>query len=70
MYAIRSYYDTQISANLVPGQLIVFASGYNIAFDLIAPPREVDVALIAPRMIGIGVRETFVAGSGFRNNFV
>jgi len=58
-------FDTQIAANLVPGQLIVFASGYNIAFDLIAPPREVDVALIAPRMIGIGVRETFVAGSGF-----
>jgi len=58
-------FDTQIAPNLVPGQLIVFASGYNIAFDLIVPPREVDVALIAPRMIGIGVRETFVAGSGF-----
>ena len=58
-------FKTHVAPNLVPGNLIVFASGYNIAFNLITPPAYVDVALVAPRMIGIGVRETFVAGSGF-----
>lgn len=58
-------FKTHVAPNLVPGNLIVFASGYNIAFNLITPPDFFDVALIAPRMIGVGVRETFVAGSGF-----
>ncbi len=58
-------FKTHIAPNLVPGNLIVFASGYNIAFNLITPPAYVDVTLVAPRMIGIGVRETFVAGGGF-----
>jgi len=55
---------------LVPDEIMpeVFkthASGYNIAFNLITPPDFLDVALVAPRMIGVGVRETFVAGTGF-----
>ena len=58
-------FKTHIAPNLVPGNLIVFASGYNIAFNLITPPDFLDVALVAPRMIGIGVRETFIAGTGF-----
>jgi ketol-acid reductoisomerase len=58
-------FKTDVAPNLVPGKLVVFASGYNIAFNLITPPGHVDVALVAPRMIGVGVRETFVAGSGF-----
>ncbi len=45
--------------------LVIFASGYNIAFDLITPPDGVDVVLVAPRMIGVGVRETFLKGDGF-----
>jgi ketol-acid reductoisomerase len=58
-------FTKDVAPNLSPGNLVVFASGYNIAFDLITPPAYVDVALVAPRMIGIGVRETFVAGTGF-----
>ena len=54
-----------VAPNLEAGNLLVFASGYNIAFDLIALPADIDVALVAPRMIGVGVRETFVAGTGF-----
>jgi ketol-acid reductoisomerase len=42
-----------------------FASGYNIAFEHITPPAEVDVILLAPRMIGVGVRETYLTGEGF-----
>lgn len=58
-------FKTHVAPSLAPGNLVVFASGYNIAFNLITPPDHVDVALVAPRMIGIGVRETFVGGNGF-----
>jgi len=58
-------FKTDVAPNLEPGNHVVFASGYNIAFDLITPPAYVDVTLVAPRMIGVGVRETFVSGSGF-----
>jgi len=58
-------FKTYVAPNLKPGNLVVFASGYNIAFSLITPPNYVDVVLVAPRMIGVGVRETFVAGNGF-----
>jgi len=58
-------FKTHVAPNLVPGNLIVFASGYNIAFNLITPPSYIDVALVAPRMIGVGVRDSFVAGGGF-----
>jgi ketol-acid reductoisomerase len=58
-------FKTHVAPNLVPGNLVVFASGYNIAFNLITPPDFLDVALVAPRMIGVGVRETFIAKTGF-----
>jgi ketol-acid reductoisomerase len=58
-------FKTHVAPNLVSGNLVVFASGYNIAFNLIQPPAYIDVALVAPRMIGIGVRETFISGTGF-----
>ncbi|HXV36421.1 MAG TPA: ketol-acid reductoisomerase [Myxococcota bacterium] len=58
-------FKTHVAPQLAYGDLVVFASGYNIAFDMIQLPARVDVALVAPRMIGIGVRETFLAGAGF-----
>jgi ketol-acid reductoisomerase len=58
-------FNTHVAPHLSPGELAVFASGYNIAFNLITPADNLDIALVAPRMIGVGVRETFVSGSGF-----
>jgi ketol-acid reductoisomerase len=58
-------YEEQVAPHLAAGNLLVFASGYNVAFELIRPAQEVDVVLIAPRMIGVGVRETYQNGSGF-----
>lgn len=58
-------YEDAVHPHLRAGKLLDFASGYNVAFGLIAPPPEVDVILIAPRMIGPGVRDTFLAGGGF-----
>lgn len=57
-------YQQSIAANLTPGKAISFASGYNVRFGLIAPPKEVDVIMVAPRTIGRQVRIAFEAGSG------
>ncbi len=54
-----------IEPGLVAGNTLVFASGYNIYFKKIVPQADVDVVMIAPRMIGRGVRDTFLDGSGF-----
>ncbi len=58
-------YEQDVAPNLASGNMLVFASGYNITFSLIEPPSDVDVVLIAPRMIGAGVRDTFLNGEGF-----
>jgi ketol-acid reductoisomerase len=50
---------------LRPQSAVVFASGYNIGFDVIKPPPEIDCLLLAPRMIGKGVRELYKSGDGF-----
>ncbi len=55
----------EIDPNLKPNATLVFASGYNVAFDQIKLPPNNDVLLIAPRMIGIGVRERFLTKEGF-----
>ncbi len=58
-------YAREVAPGLAPGKLLDFASGYNVAFDLIRPPAEVDVVLVAPRMIGVGVRDAYLDGGGF-----
>jgi ketol-acid reductoisomerase len=58
-------FRADIAPRLRPGQLLNFAHGYNVAFGLIVPPTSIDVTMIAPRMIGAGVRDTYVAGEGF-----
>jgi ketol-acid reductoisomerase len=58
-------FEADIAPGLEAGNMIVFASGYNIAFGLITPAADVDVVMIAPRMIGSGVRETYLSGVGF-----
>jgi ketol-acid reductoisomerase len=62
---LPALFSKDISPNLKPGACLVFASGYNIAFNLINVPEGIDVIMIAPRMIGVGVRETFLLGDGF-----
>lgn len=55
----------EIEPNLKKGAAIDFASGYCVGFDLIEPPKGVDTIMVAPRMIGPGVRDSYVAGDGF-----
>jgi ketol-acid reductoisomerase len=60
----RQVYTDILHARLRAGQTLDFAHGYNIHFGLITPPAEVDVIMVAPRMIGARVRQSFVEGGG------
>jgi ketol-acid reductoisomerase len=62
---MKNIFATEIIPNLKENDTLVFASGYNIAFGIISLPSNVDILLIAPRMIGIGVRECYLDKKGF-----
>jgi ketol-acid reductoisomerase len=55
----------QVAPYLRQGATLVVASGYNIAFQLLALPEHIDVIMVAPRMIGVGVRERFQSGEAY-----
>jgi ketol-acid reductoisomerase len=57
--------EDEISPYLSSGKVLDFASGYNITYGFIKPPNGVDVVLVAPRMIGKGVRDLFLQNRGF-----
>src|SRR6187431_1586769 len=60
----KSIYDEHIAANLVEGNALAFAHGFNVRFDRIAAPAGVDVIMIAPKGPGHLVRRTFTEGGG------
>jgi ketol-acid reductoisomerase len=62
---LPAIFQEKIQPYLSPGSVLSFASGYTIAFALIDVPETIDVLLIAPRMIGVGVRERFLTKQGF-----
>lgn len=53
-------FGEQIAPHLKPGSTLVVASGYNVAFNLFNLPDSIDVVMVAPRMIGAGVRERYL----------
>lgn len=55
----------RISPYLRREAMVVFASGYAVAFDRLKIDLDIDVVLLAPRMIGLGVRERFLTKDGF-----
>jgi len=57
-------YKSEIESYLTAGKTLCFASGYNITYGFINPPDYVNVILVAPRMIGKGVRELYKEGRG------
>ncbi len=59
-----SIYGEHIAPNLSAGDVLAFAHGFNIRFDLIDPPADVDVVMVAPKGPGHLVRRTYVEGGG------
>ena len=55
-------YEKEIAPNLAEGDAVAFAHGFNIHFDVIKPPKNVDVFLVAPKGPGHLVRRTFAEG--------
>lgn len=62
-------YKAEIGPNLKPGSALAFAHGFNIHFQQIVPPADVDVFMVAPKGPGHLVRRTFVEGGGVPDVF-
>jgi ketol-acid reductoisomerase len=62
--AQRRLYTESIAPNLTAGKALFFGHGLNIRFELITPPADVDVAMVAPKGPGHLVRRQYVDGKG------
>lgn len=58
-------FEEDIHPSLKSGQAVVVSSGYNLYYSLLKYPPDVDVVMVAPRMIGTGVRSGYLEGRGF-----
>ncbi len=57
-------YKNEIEPNLVAGNVLMFAHGFNINFNQIIPPTDVDVIMVAPKGPGHTVRSQYQEGKG------
>jgi ketol-acid reductoisomerase len=57
-------YASEIGPHMTKGKTLMFAHGFNIHFQQIQAPAEVDVSMIAPKAPGHRVRELFTEGVG------
>jgi ketol-acid reductoisomerase len=62
--AQRAIYAESLAPHLTAGKALFFAHGFNIRFELIKPPSDVDVAMVAPKGPGHLVRRQYVDGKG------
>ena len=57
-------WESEIKDGIAPGNLLLFAHGFSIHYEVIDPSPEVDVGMIAPKAPGHLVRRQFVEGHG------
>ncbi len=57
-------YKESIEPNLEEGNMLMFAHGFNIHFNQIVPPANVDVTMVAPKGPGHTVRSEYQEGKG------
>jgi len=60
----KQIYVDAIEPGLRAGKMLMFAHGFNIHFNQIVPPQDVDVTMIAPKAPGHRMREMFANGIG------
>ncbi len=60
----KSMYDESIAPNLEAGNILMFAHGFNIIYNQIVPPADVDVIMAAPKGPGHTVRSQYKEGRG------
>ncbi|MEN8905565.1 MAG: ketol-acid reductoisomerase [Clostridiales bacterium] len=57
-------YNDYVVNNLESGNVLMFAHGFNIHFNQILPPEDVDVVMVAPKGPGHTVRSQYQEGKG------
>jgi len=60
----RAVYEKDVLPSLTAGKMLLFAHGFNIHYQQIVPPANVDVAMIAPKGPGHLVRRVYTEGGG------
>jgi ketol-acid reductoisomerase len=57
-------FEAEVAPNLSEGMLLLFAHGFNIHFNQITVPLEVDLGLVAPKGPGHVLRRLYTEGKG------
>ncbi|TMQ17031.1 MAG: ketol-acid reductoisomerase [Candidatus Rokuibacteriota bacterium] len=60
----RQVFEESVRAGLGKGKMLMFAHGFNIHFNQVVPPADVDVTMIAPKAPGHVMRDLFTQGPG------
>jgi ketol-acid reductoisomerase len=60
----KEVYENSVEPGLAEGNALFFAHGFNIHFNQITPPENVDVIMVAPKGPGHIVRRMYEEGSG------
>lgn len=57
-------YQQAVAPHLKSGKMLMFSHGFNIHYGQIVPPKDIDVAMVAPKGPGHLVRSEYVRGAG------
>ncbi|HVP01574.1 MAG TPA: ketol-acid reductoisomerase [Solirubrobacteraceae bacterium] len=57
-------YEADVAGSLEAGDMLLFGHGFSILYGEVVPPKDVDVALVAPKGPGHLVRRQYLEGSG------
>jgi len=60
----KEVYDKHIADVLKPGNMVMWAHGFNVHFDQVQAPDDVDVTMVAPKGPGHLVRRVYTEGGG------
>ena len=60
----KALYEKDVLPNLSAGKMLMFAHGFNIHYQQIVPPADVDVSMNAPKGPGHLVRRVYTEGGG------
>ncbi len=60
----KNVYSDQIEQHITEGKTLCFSHGFNISFDRIVPPENVNVIMIAPKSPGPSERKAYLEGFG------
>ena len=58
-------YSNEISKSVTAGKTVGFASGYCVCYEQISFPKDVNVIMVAPRMLGELCRSFYLEGKGY-----